>query len=61
MDQHKNFEIMPESLEQLAQKQLEEMDETLSQRFGDQEQPDTVGLPQNRKTAADLFSDFPTE
>ncbi|WP_018130380.1 hypothetical protein [Effusibacillus pohliae] len=45
--------------EQLAQKQMEEMDEELTHLSGVPGPHDTPGLPENKKSTADLFSAFP--
>lgn len=64
--QQKDFPIRKETLEQLAQKQIEEINEQLSSdqldhSTGQSSPKDDPGLPLNRTTSADLFSGMPSE
>jgi hypothetical protein len=59
--QKKDFPIRKETLEQLAQKQIEEINEQLNHSTGQSSPKDDPGLPLNQTTAADLFSDIPPE
>lgn len=60
-NKNRHFQIKRETLEQLAQKQLEEMGEVMAVREEASGLQDDPGLPQNKTTTADLFSGIPEE
>lgn len=60
-NENKHFHIKRETLEQLAQKQLEEIEEEMAVSEAAPSRQDDPGVPQNKTTTADLFSGIPEE